>query len=66
MYCNNYREEFNICLPHIKFSQETTPYTNEITGEHQCGFRRNRSATYLAFGNYFKRSGITITRHVNY
>ena len=22
-----------------------TPYTEEITGDHQCGFRRNRSTT---------------------
>jgi hypothetical protein len=22
-----------------------TPYVNEVTGDHQCGFRRNRSTT---------------------
>jgi hypothetical protein len=27
------------------------PYTNEIIQEYQCGFKRNRSTTYLSFGN---------------
>jgi hypothetical protein len=26
-----------------------TPYVNEIIGDHQCGFRRNRSITYQIF-----------------
>jgi len=26
-----------------------TPYTNEIIGEYQCGFRRNRSTINLTF-----------------
>ena len=28
-----------------------TPYTQEITGDHQCGFRRNRSTTDHIFWN---------------
>jgi hypothetical protein len=27
-----------------------TPYAEEIIGDHQCGFRRNRSTTYHIFG----------------
>jgi len=26
-----------------------TPYAEEIIGDHQCGFRRSRSTTYLIF-----------------
>jgi hypothetical protein len=28
-----------------------TPYAEEITGDHQCGFRRNRSTTDHIFCN---------------
>ena len=31
-------------LPNILFSR-LTPYTEEIIGDHQCGFRSNRSTT---------------------
>jgi hypothetical protein len=27
----------------------SSPYTNEIIGHHQCGFRRNRSSTDQTF-----------------
>ena len=47
--CNNYRgisllptaykSLSNILLPRL------TPYAEEIIGDHQCGFRRNRSTT---------------------
>jgi hypothetical protein len=26
-----------------------TPYANEVIGDHQCGFRRNRSASDQSF-----------------
>ena len=45
--CNNYRgisllsNSYNI-LSKIP-SSRMTPYANEIMGEYQCGFRRNRS-----------------------
>jgi hypothetical protein len=45
--CNNYRgisllsTAYKI-LPNILLAR-LTPYVNEIIGDHQCGFRRNRS-----------------------
>ena len=48
-------------LHYTKFSDiplaRMTTYANEIIGEHQFGFRRNRSTVdhirgYLAFGKY--------------
>jgi hypothetical protein len=47
--CNNYRgisllsTSYNI-LSNILLSR-LSPYTDEIIGDHQCGFRRNRSTT---------------------
>jgi len=45
--CNNYRgisllPTTCIILPNILLSR-LIPYTKEITGDHQCGFRRNRT-----------------------
>jgi hypothetical protein len=40
---NSYRILSNILLPKL------TPYADEITGEHQCGCRRNRSITDQIF-----------------
>jgi hypothetical protein len=45
--CNNYRGIFLLStaykiLCNILLSR-LTPYVNEIIGDHQCGFRRNRS-----------------------
>jgi hypothetical protein len=39
--CSNYRG--------ISLLSRLTPYAEEIIGEHQCGFRRNRSTTDLIF-----------------
>jgi hypothetical protein len=36
---DTYKLLFNILLSRL------TPYAEEITGPHQCGFRRNRSTT---------------------
>jgi len=47
--CNNYRSlsllptTYKI-LPNIRLSR-LIPYAEETTGDHQCGFRRNRSTT---------------------
>jgi hypothetical protein len=51
--CNNYRgislfsTAYKI-LSNILLAR-LTPYVNGITGDHQCGFRRNRSATDQTF-----------------
>ena len=51
--CNNYRcisllpTTYKI-LSNILLSK-FSPYTDEIIGDHQCGFRRNRSTTDLMF-----------------
>jgi hypothetical protein len=42
--CSNYQE----ILPNILFSR-LTPYADEDIGDHQCGFRRNRSTTDQIF-----------------
>ena len=53
MDCNNYRgislltTSYKI-LSNILLSR-MTPYANEIIGEYQCGFRRNRSTVNHAF-----------------
>jgi hypothetical protein len=45
--CNNYRGIFLLSTAYKILSNillaRLTPYVNEITGDHQCGFRRNRS-----------------------
>jgi hypothetical protein len=52
-YCNNYRgisllsTAYKI-LPNILLAR-LTPYVNEDVGNHQCGFRRNRSTTDQIF-----------------
>ena len=47
MDCNNYRR-ISLLSTSFKFFSyiflsRMTPYLNEILGEYQCGFRRNRS-----------------------
>jgi hypothetical protein len=51
--CNNYRE---ISLLSIAYRilcnillARLTPYVNEIIGDYQCGFRRNRSTADQIF-----------------
>jgi hypothetical protein len=46
--CNNYRRIFLLSTAYKVLSNillaRLTPYVNEIIGDHQCGFRRNRSS----------------------
>jgi hypothetical protein len=42
---NSYKTLSNILLARL------TPYANEIIGNHECGFRRNRSTTDQIFYN---------------
>jgi hypothetical protein len=50
--CNNYRGisllSTSYILSNILLSR-LSPYVDEIIGDHQCGFRRNRSTTYQIF-----------------
>jgi hypothetical protein len=47
--CNNYRGISLLPTTYKIFSNillsRLTPYADEIIGDHQCGFRRNRSTT---------------------
>jgi sorting nexin-29 len=48
-HCNNYRgisllQTTNKILSNILLSR-LIPYAEEVMGDHQCGFRRNRSTT---------------------
>ena len=47
MDCNNYRDISLLSTSYKILSDillsRMTPYANEIIGEYQCGFRRNRS-----------------------
>ena len=47
------------CYP-TSCSQGKTPYAEEIIGDHQCGFRRNKSTNehiYCAFVKYLRKGG---------
>jgi hypothetical protein len=69
--CSNYRgislltTAYKI-LSNILLSR-LTPHAEEITGDHQCGFRRNRSTTdlYFAFVEYLRKNGNTRRRCIS-
>jgi hypothetical protein len=45
-----------------------TPYADEITGDHQCGFRRNRSTTDQSFyiRQILEKNGSIMARYISY
>jgi len=45
-----------------------TPYAEEITGDHQCGYRRNSSTIdlYSAFVKYLRKNGNTIKQCIGF
>jgi hypothetical protein len=51
--CNNYLGISLLLTAHKILSNillaRLTPFVNEVTGDHQCGFRRNRSTTDQIF-----------------
>jgi hypothetical protein len=55
--CNNYRGISFLSTTYKIFTNillaRLTPYVNYVIGDHQCGFRRNRSATDQIF--YIRR-----------
>ena len=59
MDCNNYRGISLLSTSYKIFSKILLAYANEIIGEYQCGFKRNRSITDL-------RNENTIMKYVNY
>jgi hypothetical protein len=52
----------------MKNLSRLTPYTDEIIGDHQCGFRRNISTTDQTFVlfRYCRRSGSMMTQYISY
>jgi hypothetical protein len=70
-YCSNYRgipllsTSYKI-LSNILLSR-LSPYVDEIIGEHQCGFRRNRSTMikFFAFVRYWK-TGSKMRQYISY
>jgi hypothetical protein len=45
-----------------------SPYVDEIIGDHQCEFRRNRSTTdqIFAFVRYWRKNGSTMRQYISY
>jgi hypothetical protein len=45
-----------------------TPYVNEVIGDHQYGFRRNRLLTmrFSTFGRYYRKNGSIMGRCIKY
>jgi hypothetical protein len=70
--CNNYRgisllsTSYKI-LPNILLSR-LGPYTDEIIGDHQCGFRLNRSTTDQIFciRQTLEKNGSTMGQYISY
>jgi hypothetical protein len=45
-----------------------SPYIDEISGDHQCGFRCNRSTTYqiFAFIRYWRKNMSSMRQYISY
>ena len=57
---NTYTSLSNILLSKL------TPYAEEIIGDHQCGFKRNRSSTdhILCIRQMFEKKGNTTNQYI--
>jgi hypothetical protein len=70
--CSNYRgisllsTSYKI-LPNILLAR-LTPYAQEIIGDHQCGFRRNKSTTDQIFctRHILEKSGSIMAQYISY
>jgi hypothetical protein len=70
--CNNYlgisllSTSYKI-LSNVLLSR-LSPFIDEIIGDHQCGFRRNRSATDQIFciRQILEKSGSTMRQYISY
>jgi hypothetical protein len=53
----------------ISFILRLRPYIDDVIGDHQCGFRRNRSTTdqiLFAFVRYWRENGSTMRQYISY
>ena len=69
--CNNYRGISLLPTTYKIFSNillsRLTPYAKEIIGDHQCGFRCNRSTIiYSAFAKYLRKNGNTMKKFISF
>jgi hypothetical protein len=70
--CNNYRgisllsTSYKI-VSNILLSR-LSPYIDEISEDHQCGFRRNRTTTeqILCIRQILEKSGSTVRQYISY
>jgi hypothetical protein len=68
--CSNYRDISLLSTSYKTLSNillsKLSPYVDEIIGDHQCGFRRDRSTTDQIFCICWRKSGSTIRPYVNF
>jgi hypothetical protein len=70
--CSNYRGISLLSTSYKILSNillaRLTPYADEIIGDQQCGFRRNRSTTDQIFyiRQILEKNGSVMARHVSY
>jgi hypothetical protein len=69
--CSNYRGISLLSTPYNILSNiilsRLSPYIDKIIGDHQCGFRRNKSSTdqIFAFVKYWRRNGSTMGQYIS-
>jgi hypothetical protein len=53
---------------HTKFLSRLSSYVAEIIGDHQCGFRPNRSTTHQIFSirQILEKNGSTMRQYISY
>jgi hypothetical protein len=66
---NNYHGITLLSTSYKNFLSRLSPYIDEIIGDHQCGFRHNRSATDQTFcirQILGEKNGITMRQYMSY
>ena len=71
--CSNYRAMSLLFMSYKILSNiilgRLTPYVDEIIGDHQCGFGRNRFSIdqiFCIFYRYWGKSGSMMAQYINY
>jgi hypothetical protein len=66
--CNSYREISLLSTSYKNYLSKLSPYIDEIIGDHQCGFRRNRSTTDQIFciRQILEKNGGTMRQYISY